>query len=75
MVVITDGWTSYLTVEHSAGPASSRRFVHGLDARRAAELRARGVRLFYLPEAQWNYRAVHGVGLENIGAEPLALGD
>ncbi|MGH7729728.1 MAG: hypothetical protein ACRENJ_00575 [Candidatus Eiseniibacteriota bacterium] len=70
VVVITDGWTAYLTVDHRAASADPR-FVHALDGPRAAALRARGVRLFYLPEAQWNYRAAHGIGLESIGATPL----
>ena len=70
-MLISDGWTAYLTVDHRAPAVAAPRFVHGLDAEQAAELRARGVRIFYLPEAQWNYRASHGVGLESLGAEPL----
>lgn len=69
--VISDGWTAFLGVDHRAAAPPGGRFVHALDAARAAELRARGVRIFYLPEAQWNYRATHGVGLESLGAEPL----
>lgn len=69
--VITDGWTAFLSVDHRAASPPGGRFVHALDAAAAAGLRARGVRIFYLPEAQWNYRAFHGVGLETIGAEPL----
>lgn len=71
VMVITDGWTAYLGVEHRAETPPGARFVHALDAARAADLRARGVRILYLPEAEWNYRAFHGVGLESLGAEPL----
>jgi len=71
VLVIADGWTAYLTVDHRT-PRPDARFVHSLDAARAAGLRERGVRIFYLPEAQWNYQARHGVGLERLGARPLA---
>lgn len=70
VMVITDGWTAYLTVDHRAGSPDGR-FVHSLDAARAAELRGRGVRLYYLAEAEWNYQAAHGVGLWSLGAHPL----
>jgi hypothetical protein len=69
--VISDGWTAYLTVDHRRPSPAAPRFVHRLSPARAAELRARGVRLFYLPEAEWNHRAAHGVGLASLGAEPL----
>jgi hypothetical protein len=71
VMVITDGWTSWLQVDHRAAAPPGARFVHALTAERAAELRRRGVEIFYLPEAQWNYEAVHGVGLESLGASPL----
>jgi hypothetical protein len=71
VMVITDGWTAYLSVDHRAATPPGGRFVHSLDAAKAGDLRALGVRIFYLPEAQWNYEAFHGVGLESLGAEPL----
>ena len=71
VMIISDGWTAYLGVDHHAATPPGRRFVHRLDAARAAELSRGGVRIFYLPEAQWNHRAVHGVGLESLGAAPL----
>jgi hypothetical protein len=68
--VISDGWTAYLTVDHRAAVPDVR-FVHSLDPERAAELRRQGTRLFHVPEADWNYRAARGVGLERLGSEPL----
>lgn len=71
VMVVSDGWTAYLSVDHRAPRPPGGRFVHALDEERAAALRARGVRIFHLPEADWNYRGFHGVGLERLGSEPL----
>jgi hypothetical protein len=70
VMVITNGWTAYLTVDRPT-PSPDGRFVHSLDAAAASALRGRGVRLYYLAEAEWNYQAAHGVGLGSLGALPL----
>jgi hypothetical protein len=75
VMVISDGWTAFLDLDPRAGRTPAVGFVHALDASQAGRLRSRGVTLFYLPEAQWNYQAVHGVGLESMGAQPLPLPD